>query len=143
MERDRRFRATAMVAPTATVLSLLWAGAAFAAHVPVVTGTWAAQANQTTGSLVMTQFISARTCKPVTGTIFGNPIEGFYCPSVGRLVFARKTSGSGSTPFQFYEAHVSRDGAIDRIGGSFAVWNFSGGGLANEGVDFNFSATRP
>ena len=130
-----------MVAPTAAVLSLLWAGAASAAHVPVVTGTWAAQANQTTGSLVMTQLASTRTCKPVTGTIFGNPIEGFYCPSVGRLVFARKTAGG--TPFQFYEAHVSRDGTVDRIGGSFAVWNLSGGGLANEGVDFNFSATRP
>ncbi|MGQ0446463.1 MAG: hypothetical protein ACT4O2_15395 [Beijerinckiaceae bacterium] len=116
------------------------AGAANAAHPLSVAGTWNATANQTLGVLAIAQPASAATCKPINGTIFGNTIEGYYCPAVGRIVFARRTGGG--TPFQLYEAHVSRDGVTDRIGGSFLIWNASGGGFSNEGVDFNFSATK-
>ncbi|MGH6840663.1 MAG: hypothetical protein ACREDV_00995 [Methylocella sp.] len=116
------------------------AGAANAAHPLSVAGNWNATANQTLGVLAISQPFSAATCKPITGTIFGNTIEGYYCPAVGRIVFARRTGGG--TPFQLYEAHVSRDGVTDRIGGSFLIWNASGGGFSTEGVDFNFSATK-
>ncbi|MGD9510865.1 MAG: hypothetical protein AB7I59_12430 [Geminicoccaceae bacterium] len=52
-------------------------------------------------------------------------------------------TASAGVPSQLYEAHASRVGTIDRIGGSFAVRNLAGGGFADEGVDFSFSATRP
>jgi hypothetical protein len=45
-------------------------------------------------------------------------------------------------PFQVYEGHVSRDGRIDRMGGSFMIWNSLGGGAFNEGPDYNFSASK-
>lgn len=120
-------------------ISLLSAESALAAHPFSVTGNWSTVANQTIGNLAIVQAASAATCKPVSGNIFGSPIQGYYCPVTGRIVFARSANG---VPFQFYEAHVSRTGAILRMGGSFAIWNASGGGSANEGVDYNFSATK-
>lgn len=121
-------------------LSLLWIGAADAASPLSVAGTWAATGNQTLGSLVITQTANTAVCKPIIGSIFGSAIEGFYCPVTGRIVFARRTATG--VPFQLYEGYVARDAAIDRIGGTFKIWNATGGGLSNEGVDFNFSATK-
>lgn len=116
------------------------AGAANAASPLNVAGNWSATANQTLGALVIVQAASAAVCKPISGTIFGNSIEGYYCPVTGRIDFARKTGGG--IPFQLYEGYVARDAVVDRIGGSFLIWNVSGGGMSNEGVDFNFSATK-
>jgi hypothetical protein len=111
-----------------------------AAHPANITGGWTAIGNQTIGALNIVQAASAAVCKPIVGSIFGNSIQGYYCPVTGRIVFARRNAAL--VPFQMYEGHVSRDGAVDRIGGSFMVFNTSGGGQANEGVDFNFSATK-
>lgn len=122
------------------LLSLLWAGTADAAHPASVAGTWTATANQTIGALVIVQPASAATCKPISGTIFGSSIQGFYCPATGRIVFARRTAAL--VPFQLYGGNLARDGVVDRIGGTFLIWNSTGGGAANEGVDFNFSATK-
>lgn len=121
-------------------VSLFSAESALAAHPFSVTGNWSTAANQTTGNLAIVQAASAATCKPIAGNIFGSPIEGYYCPATGRIVFARKLANG--VPFQFYEAHVSRTGVVLRMGGSFAVWNAVGGGFANEGVDYNFSAAK-
>ena len=126
-------------------LPLLFAQAATAASPPSVGGVWNHVGNQSVGPLVIFQFASAAVCKPITGSMFGlaNAVQGYYCPVTGRIVFARRQLlGGVMTPFQFYEGHVARDGVIDRIGGSFAVFNPSGGGFANEGVDYNFSATK-
>jgi hypothetical protein len=122
--------------------AVLWVGAANAAHPASVAGTWRAVGNQTLGNLEIVQAASAAVCKPIRGAIFvaATTIEGYYCPVTGRIVFARRTAGG--VPFQLYQGHVSRDGAVDRMGGTFQIWNASGGGLANEGVDFNFSATK-
>ena len=58
-------------------------------------------------------------------------------------MFVRPTVSDAHTPIQLYEGHVSPDAVIDRIGGSFIVWNAAGGGgVANEGVDYNFSAFK-
>jgi hypothetical protein len=121
-------------------MSLLWVGVAYAAHPASVAGTWAATANQSPGPLVIVQPASGAVCKPISGTIFGSPIQGYYCPVTGRIVFARRTATG--TPFQLYEGHVGRDAATDRIGGSLLIWNMSGGGDVDEGVDNNFSATK-
>jgi hypothetical protein len=122
------------------VLSLLWAGVAEAAHPVNVSGNWRATGNQTLGALIIVQAASAAVCKPISGTIFGNSIQGSYCPVTGRIVFARRTAAL--VPFQLYQGYVSRDAPVDRIGGTLMVWNALGGGFANEGVDFNFSATK-
>lgn len=124
----------------ALAFGLLFSVPAYAAHPPVITGVWSLVANQSVGNIAINQLASAATCKPVTGNMFGNAIEGYYCPSTGRLVFARRTAAG--VPFQLYQGYVSRDGAIDRIGGSFSIWNPAGGGLPNEGVDFPFLASK-
>jgi hypothetical protein len=126
----------------AAVGFVLCVGAAHAAHPASVAGTWLAVGNQTTGGLVLSQTASGAVCKPISGFIFAasNGVRGFYCPPTGRIVFARHTSSG--VPFQLYEGQVSRDGAIDRIGGSFMIWNSLGGGAFNEGPDYNFSATK-
>lgn len=123
-------------------MALLWVGVANAAHPASVAGTWSAAGNQTLGKLEIAQAASAAVCKPIRGFIFvaATTIEGFYCPVTGRIAFARRTAGG--VPFQLYEGQVSRDGAVDRIGGSFIIWNGAGGGFANEGIDFNFSAAK-
>jgi len=121
---------------------LMFMSIANAAHPTSVAGSWSAVGNQTTGKLSISQATSSAVCKAIRGFIFSTntAIEGFYCPVTGRIVFVRKT-GAG-VPFQLYEGHVSRDAAVDRIGGSLKVWNAAGGGLNNEGVDFNFSAFK-
>jgi len=63
-------------------------------------------------------------------------IQGFYIPSVRRLVFVRNFSGA---PGQFYSAWVSSNGL--QIGGQFNVWT-TGAGASTNGVDFNFSAAK-
>jgi len=125
-------------------IPLLSMAAANAGHPPTVAGNWSATANQTLGPLVIMQPASPATCKPIQGNIFGDRIQGFYCPSTGRIVFARlaQQAGAGLVPFQLYQGHVSRNAATNRIGGSFLIWNPAGGGLPDEGVDFNFSATK-
>jgi len=122
--------------------SILWLSMtpADAAHPLSIAGAWSATANRTLGALVISQGVNGAVCKPIRGTIFGSAIQGYYCPVVGRIVFARLNSSG--VPFQFYEGHVSRDGTTDYIGGSFSIWNSSGGGFSDEGVDFNFSARK-
>jgi hypothetical protein len=96
-----------------------------------VTGSWQAAANNTIGTLDMVQ----RADGTITGTIFGDAIEGRYIPVLRRLVFVRLQRDG--TPFQLYEAHVSTNG--QRLAGSLVVWNGTGGASA-AGVDYNFSA---
>jgi len=124
------------------VCSLLGFSAIYAAIPSNLSGIWAAVANVTTGELEIEQGTSTDGgyCFTVTGFIFNDPIEGYYCQYSGHLVFARLSANS--VPFQLYDAVVSRDGTIDRLGGSFTIWNAAGGGLANEAVDFNFDASR-
>ena len=122
--------------------ALLWTSTAYAAHPASVAGNWNAVGNQTTGTLAIVQAASAATCKPISGSIFGagTTIQGSYCPSTGRIVFARRNAAG--VPFQIYEGYVARDALRDRMGGTFMVWNAAGGGLANEGVDYNFSTFK-
>jgi hypothetical protein len=124
---------------TLGLLSLLWAGNAYAAHPASVGGTWTATGNLTTGQLVISQG-AGTTCRVITGTIFNSAIEGNYCPAVGRIVFVRKLSNG--VPFQLYEGYVSQDATVDRIGGTFKIWNAAGGAATTDGLDYNFNASK-
>jgi hypothetical protein len=102
--------------------SLLWGGAAYADGWPTsVAGNWSVVANQTSGTLTITQPASNLNCRAISGTIFGNPIQGFYCPTSGRLVFVRKNANGITT--QYYQGNLSQTGAALRIGGSFSSLN--------------------
>jgi hypothetical protein len=123
--------ATAGIATT-----LLTAASAHAANPPSIAGVWSTTANQILGALTIVQGASAAACKPIGGNVFGSPIQGFYCPVTGRIVFARLNAG---VPFQVYQAWVGTNVGVDRMGGSFLAWNGAGGGPT---TDFNFSATK-
>jgi hypothetical protein len=103
-----------------------------------ITGRWNVVGNTTSGgapgfALQMTQAANG----VLSGTIFADQIEGFYIPSVRRVVFVRKLSTG--VPVQLYEGYVSQDGLL--MGGDLIVWNFVGGGGFG-GLDFNFTANK-
>lgn len=107
-----------------------------------ITGRWSTTSNNTSITLRVTQAGNGAISGTMTdvGTASPTAIEGFYIPSVRRLVFIRRNfSSTSSTPFQFYEAWISQNGL--RVGGEFKVWNTSNGASAN-GVDFNFTASK-
>jgi hypothetical protein len=104
-----------------------------------LTNNWSVIGNDSTGTLAITH---NTTTNNITGTIYGQCIQGFYIPSVRRLVFIRRTSNGtdcSGTPFQFYEGWVSNSGKY--LSGKFSVWTTSDY-ASTSGVDFNFSASR-
>ncbi|MFN6528546.1 hypothetical protein [Nostoc sp. ChiSLP03a] len=103
-----------------------------------VAGTWSVVGNQSSGSLVITQPASALNCKPISGSIFGNAIEGFYCPSSGRIAFVRKSSSN--FPYQYYQGNLSQTDSTLRIGGSFSA--FLSNGIGGSLGEYNFSASK-
>lgn len=121
---------------------------AFAAYLSDVSGTWSVVANSFSGTLTVSQGNATTLCKPIKGTIAfpgfaTNTIDGYYCPSTGRIVFARVDSLKG--PIQFYQGYtaVLLNGVIrNYIGGSFSFWNTNGNQLGDVGVDANFSAVK-
>lgn len=114
--------------------SLLWGSAAYADGWPAsVAGSWSVVGNQTSGTLSITQPASSLNCRPISGTIYGDSLQGFYCPSSGRIVFVRKDT-NGIT-FQHYQGNLSQSGTTLRIGGSFSSLNGAYG-------EYNFYATK-
>jgi hypothetical protein len=123
------------------IISLLGMNSAFAARPSNISGDWAAVGNLFPVTLTIAQGIAPGLCKPITGKYDVLTIEGRYCPANGRIVFV--ASDATGIPYQLVEAHVSRDGFTDYMGGSLIVWNLKGSGLiASEGVDYNFSAKK-
>ena len=83
-----------------------------------VLGNWSVVANFVTGTLSITSQAATGDCRPIKGTIFGNPMVGFYCPFSGRIHFLRNNA-SGIT-FQDYTANLSQNVSPLRMGGTFA-----------------------
>lgn len=103
-----------------------------------ITGRWSVVGNNTSIVLRITQASNGTISGTMTdvGQSGSSAIEGFYIPSVRRIVFTRS---SGSNTFQFYQAWVSQNGL--QIGGQFNVWRPVNGASTN-GVDFNFRAAK-
>lgn len=121
----------------AVATALLYAGAALADGWPVsVVGNWTAEANQTVGLLQIVTQSDVGLCRPITGAIFGDPIQGFYCPFSGRVSFLRKLASTNAT-IQVYSGNLSQQiaGQPLRIGGSFSSM---GGGFG----EYNFRAIK-
>ena len=98
-----------------------------------VVGTWHVEANHSTGTLSITSQ-GGGECQPILGTIFGQPIHGFYCPLSGRIHFLR---APGNVTFQDYTGNLSEAsaGLPLLIGGTFA----SDGGSFGE---YNWNASK-
>ena len=120
------------------VFGTLFASLAFGTNIALadgwplsVLGRWSVLANSVSGTLAITSQ-GAGDCQPIAGTIFGNPIKGFYCPHSGRIHFLRNAS-NGIT-IQDYTANLSQAAVLPlHMGGTFASdlgafgeYNFSG-----------------
>lgn len=98
-----------------------------------IAGAWSVTANDTGGTLQISQPASTARCKAISGSIFGDPIVGFYCPFSGHLAFQR-TNGVGNV--QDYSGALSEATVVPRnMSGSFASLIFNLG-------DFSFFATK-
>jgi len=104
------------------------AGAAQADGWPAnVTGNWSIIANQASSTLVLKQGAPGpgSQCLPISGTAFGDTVQGFYCPGSGRIAFKRGVS------LQTYVGNLSQLGTTVRmagtwlsLGGSFGEYPF-------------------
>lgn len=125
------------------IFGLLYAAAAISANVALAApplsavGQWSVIGNQSAGTLVINSQGGAGTCRRIVGTIYGNPIEGFYCPATGRIHFVRKNNANDT--YQSWTGNVGDDGPVDRMGGTFVVSSIGGGSFG----EYNFQASRP
>ena len=120
------------LATTVGALSLVWGSVATAAPLANVSGNWSVVANQSAGVLAIFQGAGA-PCAPINGTIFGNLVRGYYCPSTGRIAFARKNPAG--VVIQSYAGNVSDVvvGLPNRMGGTFhALDTAAGSGILGE-----------
>ena len=122
----------------AATLSALLTPLAHADTYPTsVVGAWAVTGNQTAGTLNVASQATAGKCRAITGTLYDDPIQGFYCPASGRVEFARKLS-NGAT-FQVWSGQLSDRGPVLRMGGTFSSLDvFYGGNLGY----YNFQAQK-
>jgi len=102
-----------------------------------VVGNWSVIGNQSPGVLSITFQDAAGLCRRITGTIYGDPLEGFYCPFSGRIHFVRKSAATNDTS-QAWTGNLSQAADVLRIGGTFTSVNASGGSLG----EYNFSASK-
>ena len=114
------------LATTVGAISLVWGSVATAAPLANVTGNWSVVGNQSAGVLAIVQGAGA-PCAPINGTIFGNPVRGYYCPSTGRFAFVRKNAAG--VAIQSYEGNVSDvvAGLPNRMGGTFHALDVAAG----------------
>ncbi|MCW7538814.1 hypothetical protein OOT46_13280 [Aquabacterium sp. A7-Y] len=102
-----------------------------------VVGNWNVLGNQSAGVLSITSQAAGGLCRRIVGTIYGNPIEGFYCPFSGRISFIRKNGANNDTS-QSWVGNVSQAAAVLRMGGTFAAVAPAGGSPG----EYNFQATK-
>jgi len=103
-------------------------GPASAANRPTsVVGKWAVIANQSNDiTLTIVSQGTAGACKQIEGTMvdpaFGSNdnIEGFYCPTTGRISFLRRTGTTVNT-YQVYSGNVSQINSPQYVGGTFSL----------------------
>lgn len=104
-----------------------------------VVGNWSIIGNQSIGTLSIATQSSTGHCRRITGAVFVDPIEGFYCPFSGRIQFVRKALFNNDTK-QVWTGNVSQDGAVDRMGGTFTSVSVAlGGGSLGE---YNFQGSK-
>lgn len=103
-----------------------------------VVGSWNVRGNLNTGTLNITTQAGSGRCRAITGTVYGNPIQGFYCVNTGRIYFARKLPANNDT-VQVWSGHLSETAPTLLMGGTFASIDSASGGTLGE---YAFSATK-
>jgi hypothetical protein len=96
-----------------------------------VSGSWKIIANQSSSTLVLTQGAAGggAQCLPINGTVFGDTVQGFYCPGSGRIAFRRVNA------VQTYVGNLSQTGTTNRMAGT---WESLGGSFG----EYAFYATK-
>ncbi|HXG21621.1 MAG TPA: hypothetical protein VNN62_21415 [Methylomirabilota bacterium] len=124
------------VALAVGTVGLFFGSMAHAAPLASVAGVWSIVGNQHAGALILNQGIGG-ACKPIVGTIYpgvlNHPVRGYYCPSTGRLAFARKNAQG--VVIQTWVGNVSDvvAGQPHRMGGTFhALDSAAGAGVLGE-----------
>ena len=104
-----------------------------------VEGNWAVTGNRSNGTLSITSQGAPGTgkCPAITGTIYNDAVQGFYCPGSGRIHFVRKLSNNAT--IQAWTGQLSDTGTVLRMGGMYSsVDVFYGGNLG----EYNFQARK-
>jgi hypothetical protein len=91
-----------------------------------VVGAWDVLGNHFPGTLNITSQANTGQCRGITGTIYGQSIQGFYCPSSGRIHFLRKLPGTNTT-FQVWAGNLSQAAT-----GCMACVNLMGGVFSSD-----------
>lgn len=102
-----------------------------------IVGQWALMGNQYAGTLNITAQAATGKCRAITGTVYGENIQGFYCPASGRFQFLRKLS-NGAT-FQVWSGQLSDRAPVLRMGGTFSSVDGTVGGALGY---YNFHAEK-
>ena len=126
------------VATAIGAIGLAWGSVATAAPLANVSGTWSIVGNQHVGFLTLSQGVGT-PCAPINGTIYlSHAVRGYYCPSTGRISFARKNSAG--VVIQSWAGNLSDAGHTNRMGGTFhALDPAAGSGALGE---YNFQGQK-
>ena len=123
-------------------IGLAWGSVATAAPLANVSGTWSIVGNQHVGFLTLSQGVGT-PCAPINGTIYpgttvSHAVRGYYCPSTGRISFARKNPAG--VVIQTWAGNLSDAGQPNRMGGTFhALDPAAGSGAFGE---YNFQGQK-
>jgi hypothetical protein len=130
-----------LVLPAAAI-ALLMGSLAHAGNYPAtLVGNWVVTGNHSTGTLSITSQASSPTdnCASISGTIYGDAIQGFYCPGSGRIHFLRKKSLNRTIQAWTGQLSYTNPSQVLRMGGMFSsVDELEGGNLG----EYNFNASK-
>ena len=105
------------------------------------TGSWEIDANGYVGELEIKSITNGR----LTGTVLGNPIDGFWSNSMKRIVFMRVIDPNDASTLQVFTGYYWRELQPPPIGTSFLAGFFEAfqgsGGTAKRSV-FGWTARK-
>ncbi len=123
---------TTFAQSTMSLLAMSWAligGSALAEAPASVGANWKINGNGYPGDLAISQAADGR----LTGSVYGQTIEGYYSPGAGNLAFVRYQSGK---PYQVFIGTVSPG----KLGGQFYPLGPDGGATPGR-LSYDWSAT--
>jgi hypothetical protein len=102
-----------------------------------VVGSWSVLGDQTRGILNISTQNTSGLCQFIGGTIYGDPIQGFYCPNSGRIQFVRKIASNNDT-VQVWTGNLSRGSSTLHMAGTVTSVDPNGGSPG----EYNFNADK-
>lgn len=102
-----------------------------------VVGTWSVLGNFSPGVLSISAQDNSGQCQFITGTIYGDPVQGFYCPGSGRIQLIRKRRDNNDT-VQVWTGNLSQASSTLHMAGTFTAVDNGGGSLG----EYSFNADK-